>query len=207
MARRIVKVKPIGKAQHEAERYVGMVSKSQERIGSTRWTSYAAVAWCAVFGVLHLYWALGGTAGFAEFSMPPNRILALTRDPLYMRITWGVVIVCVFGAIVALAPFQTWSRRMPRWLLLSPLWIACGMLLVRGIGNPIQSVFIMVGGMPFEPLAGPEAQAWHRWLLMDAMLYSPWFILGGMAFGATAWSARRRGDAASGRAMISEEQR
>jgi len=98
-----------------------MVSKSLPRIKRTPWTSYAAVAWCIVFGGLHLYWALGGTAGFAEFSMPSNKPLALSRDPLYIGITWGVVIVCMFGAIVVLAPFQTWSRRIPRWLLLTPL--------------------------------------------------------------------------------------
>ena len=193
-------------AQHQAERYVDTVSKSQERIGRTPWTSYATVAWCVVFGGLHLYWALGGTAGFAEFSMPPNRILALTRDPLYIGITWGVVILCVFGAIVALAPFQTWSRRIPRWLLLTPLWIACGMLLVRGIGNPIQSAFVIGGGMPFEPLAGPDAQAWYQWLLIDSIIYSPWFILGGFVFGATAWSARGHGDDIGGRDMVGEGQ-
>jgi hypothetical protein len=103
---------------------------SQERIGRRRWASCAAVAWCVVFGGLHLYRALGGTAGFAEFSMPSNKTLALTRDPRYIGITWGVIIVCVFGAIVALAPFQTWSRRPPRWLLLTPYgsrvaWPSC----------------------------------------------------------------------------------
>jgi hypothetical protein len=176
-------------AQHQAERHVDKVYKSPKLIERTRWARYAAVAWCVVFGVPHLYWALGGTAGFAEWSMPPNKILALTRDPLYMGITWGVVIACVFGAIVALAPFQTWSRRIPRWLLLTPLWIVCGMFLVRGIGTPIQTALVISGGMPFEPLAGPDAQAWYQWLLLDSVGFSPWFILGGFVFGATVWSA------------------
>jgi uncharacterized protein DUF3995 len=190
-------------AQHPVETHVDVVSKSQERIGRMQWTSYAVVAWCVVFGGLHLYWALGGTAGFAGFSTPPNKILALTRAPIYMGITWAVVIMCLVGAIVALAPFQTWSRRIPRWILLTPLWIACGLLLVRGFGNPIQSALIIAGGMPFEPLAGPEAQAWNQWMLIDTILFSPWFILGGFAFGATARSARRHRDAIAGREMVS----
>ena len=189
--------------QPQAKRQVDGASKLQERIGRIPWTSYAAVAWCVVFGALHLYWALGGTAGFAEFSMPSNRVLALTRDPLYMGITWGVVIACVVGAIVALAPFQTWSRRIPRWMLLTPLWIACGLFLVRGIGNPVQSALIIGGGWAFDPIAGPEAQAWYQWLLIDAVLYSPWFILGGLAFGATARFARRHGDDIRGGKMVS----
>ena len=179
-------------AQLQANRRAEITSESKERIGVTRWPSYVVVAWCAMFGALHLYWALGGTAGFAELSMPSNRILALTRDPLYMGITWSVVIACVFGAIVALAPIQPWSRRMPRWLLLSPLWIACGMFLLRGVGTLIQSALMIAGGMPFDPLSSwPDSQAWSQYLLIDAAFYSPWFILGGFAFGATAWSARR----------------
>ena len=193
-------------AQHEAEGHADWVSRLRERIGSSRWPSYAVVAWCVVFGLLHLYWALGGMAGFVEYSMPSNRTVALTRDPLYMGITWGVVIACVVGALVALAPFQSWSRRIPRWMLLTPLWIGCGMFLLRGIGNPVQSALIVAGGMPFEPLTGSDAQAWYRWLLIDAMVFAPWFILGGLAFGATAWSARRQCDETDGRALASAGQ-
>jgi len=56
--------------------------------------------------------------------------------------------------------------------------------------------------MPLEPLVGPDAQAWYQWLLMDSLLYSPWFILGGVLFGATAWSARRHADDNGGRDMV-----
>jgi Protein of unknown function (DUF3995) len=179
-------------AQPQIEKRADMTYESQGRFRVTRWPSYAVVAWCAMFGALHLYWVLGGTAGFAELSMPSNRMLALTRDPLYVGITWGVVIACVFGAIVALAPFQTWSRRIPRWLLLTPLWIACGLFFLRGFGTLIQSALMIAGGMPFDPISSwPDAQAWFQYLLIDAVFYSPWFILGGFAFGATAWSARR----------------
>ena len=158
------------------------------------WASRATVLWCAVFGGFHLYWSLGGSAGFAEFSTPPNKILAFTRDPLYMAITWGVVLACALGIAAALAPFQMWSRRIPRWLLLTPLWIACGLLLVRGFGNPVQSALIVGGLISFDALAGPEAQAWQQWMRIDAILFSPWFILGGLAFGATARSALRQGE-------------
>jgi hypothetical protein len=187
-----------GEAQPPAKSQPEAVDNAPKWIRSTRWASYAAVAWCVVFGGLHLYWALGGTAGFAEYSMPSNRELALTRAPVYMGITWGVVIACVVAAMFALAPFQRWARRLPRWMLITPLWIVSGLFLVRGLGNPIQSALTIAGGMPFEVLAGPEAQAWYRWLLIDAMFFSPWFVLGGLAFGATAWSAGLQGMGAGG---------
>ena len=183
-----------GEAKRRTEKHADAVSRLQDRIGSSRWPAYAAVAWCVVFGGLHLYWALGGTAGFAAFSMPSNREFALTRAPVYMGITWGVVLGCLVGMIVALAPFQAWTRRIPRWMLLTPLWIACGLFLVRGFGNPIQSALVIAGGMPFEPLTGPDSQAWYQWLLIDALFYAPYFILGGLAFGLTAWSAARHRD-------------
>ncbi|HET6845813.1 MAG TPA: DUF3995 domain-containing protein, partial [Anaerolineales bacterium] len=188
-----------GVAPQSRERPVDSLSRLQQRMAGQRWPRYAAIAWCVIFGGLHLYWALGGTAGFADFSMPSNRALALTRDPLYMGITWAVVIGCAVGIIVALAPFQVWSRRIPGWMLLTPLWIACGLFLVRGFGNLIQSSLIFAGGMPFEELTSADSQAWTQWLLIDAMFYSPWFILGGLAFGATAWSARRDADQVPGR--------
>jgi hypothetical protein len=170
-------------------------SRLQDRVGQSRWPVYAAVAWCVVFGGLHLYWALGGgAAGFADFSMPSNRELALTRDPFYMGITWGVVVACAAAAIFALAPFHKWTRRIPRWMLLTPLWVIFGLFLLRGVGNLTQSALIAGGGMPFDRLSAAEAPAWNRWLLIDALFYSPWFILGGLAFGAAAWSARRHLD-------------
>lgn len=176
------------------------------RLGMAPWTSWAAVAWCVVFGILHLYWALGGMAGFVEYSMPSNRMVALTRHPLYIGITWGVVIACVVAAVVALAPFLKISRRIPGWLLITPLWIACGLFLVRGIGNLVQTALMMTDVVPFEPLTGPEAEAWYRWLLIDASLFSPWFILGGLAFGATARAARRLAEGTRGPETVGEGQ-
>jgi hypothetical protein len=169
------------------------MNESPEPIRGARWVSYAAVLWCLLFGGLHLYWAVGGTVGFAAMSMPPNKILALNRDSLYIGITWGVVLACAFGIFLALASIQNWGRRIPKWLLLIPLWIACIISLVRGIGTMTQTALIIAGVFPFEPLVGPEAIAWYRYLLIDSIFYSPWFICGGILFGATAWSARRRG--------------
>ncbi|MGE5071998.1 MAG: DUF3995 domain-containing protein [Anaerolineae bacterium] len=179
------------KVQQPEKQQVRRAPEAQHPGSKLPWGSYVVIAWCVLFGGLHLYWALGGNVGFVEFSTPSSKVLALTRAPLYMAITWAVVLMCGVGAIVALAPFQAWSRRIPRWILLTPLWIACGLLLVRGFGNPIQSAVILGGGMPFDPLSASEAQAWNQWLLIDAILYSPYFILGGFAFGATARSVRR----------------
>lgn len=176
-----------------------MIDKSQERMGSMPWASYAAAAWCLLFGALHLYWGLGGNWGLAALSMPPNQTAALTRDPVYIGMAWAVAVMCAVGIAAALALIQPWGRRIPRWLPLTILWIACGMCLLRGIGNPVQTLLIISGVIPFAPLDGPLAEAWYRWLLMDSTLFAPWFSLGGFVFGAAAWSGRRRADGTGGR--------
>jgi hypothetical protein len=184
-----------------------MVYQSQEQISRTRWASFAAAAWCVVFGVVHLYWALGGSAGFLEFSLPTTKQFVVTRDPGYIRMTWAVAILCALAAIAALAPMQRWTRRIPRWLVLTPLWIVCGLFLVRGIGNPIQTALISAGIVDFSPLTGPDAQAWSEWLRLDLLFFSPWFVLGGLAFGAAAWFAGRHGDQPEEHSKIGKAQR
>ena len=191
-------------AQHAPAEAVEAASGSNEQSRGLPWASYAVIVWCVVFGGLHLYWALGGNAGFVEFSTPTSKEFALTRASGYMTMTWAVVFVCLYGIIIALVPFLKWTRRFPRWLLLAPLWIACGIALLRGFGNPIQSALILGGGMAFETASAAEALAWDQWLLLDALLFSPWFILGGLAFGATAWFVARQGKSA-GRGMALQE--
>jgi uncharacterized protein DUF3995 len=181
---------------------MSMGHKSQERSGWALWASYAVIAWCVVFGVLHLYWALGGSAGFAQFSIPSNQTLVATRDPGYIRLTWAVGLVCIYGAIVTLATLQAWGRYIPRWIVLTTLWVACVLCIVRGLGNPIQDLTVLAGILPFEALDGPQAIAWYRWMLLDAILFSPWFTLGGLAFGVTAWSVSWRGSDLAARGLV-----
>ena len=178
--------------ERESERR-DVTEDRQASTGHLAGAGYAAVAWCVLFGGLHLYWALGGDAGFAQLSTPPNKALALARDPVYVGMAWGVVAACTLGALVALAPIQAWGRRIPRWLVLTVLWVACGISLLRGFGNLIQTALVTTGVIYFPPLAGEDAEAWRHWLRIDSIFFSPWFILGGVAFGATAWLARRSG--------------
>lgn len=171
-----------------------MVNKSQERSGWTLLANYAVIVWCVVFGALHLYWGLGGNAGLVAFSTPSNQTAAITHDPVYMGLTWAVGFVCLYGAFITLAALQPWGRYIPRWIVLTTLWVACGLCIVRGIGNPVQTLLVITGVVFDEMLQGPDTEAWLRWMLLDAVVFSPWFTLGGIAFGVTARSARPHGN-------------
>jgi hypothetical protein len=186
---------------------MNMVNKSQERSRWMLWASYAVIVWCVVFGALHLYWAVGGNAGLAAFSTPSNQNLVATRDPLYIGLTWAVGLICLYGAFVTLATLQPWGRRIPRWIVLTTLWVACVLCIVRGIGNPAQTLLVITGIVNLMPLDGPVGTAWLRWMLLDAVLFSPWFTLGGLAFGVTAWSTRRSDNKVDRHDLVRERQR
>lgn len=166
-----------------------------------RWAGGAAVAWCALFGALHLYWGLGGEVGFARFSAPNNRDLVAAGDAGYLRFTLLVGVVLALAAAAVLVCLRPWGQRLPRWLVLTGLWAACALCLVRGVGNPVQDLLLLSGAIDFAPFDGPwpQAREWYEWLLLDAVAFSPYFVLGAALFGLTARSLPR-GDAPVARA-------
>jgi heme/copper-type cytochrome/quinol oxidase subunit 2 len=56
-----------------------------------------AVAWCAAFTVLHVYWALGGNIGLAESA---GAELAREKPTAFVLIgLWGVAALLVVGGV------------------------------------------------------------------------------------------------------------
>lgn len=171
---------------------VDMATGSEKTRARPTWANYTAAVWCIVFGGLHLYWVLGGNVGLTDFSTPSAQAAALTRDPIYMAMAWGVVAACAIGIVVSLAPLYSWGKRIPRWILLPILFVASLLSLVRGFGNPIQTLLVIGNVVAFPPLLTAEATAWYRWLLLDSIVFSPSFILAGVAFTVTTWSVLRQ---------------
>ncbi|MGZ8845635.1 MAG: hypothetical protein ACXW3C_04145, partial [Pyrinomonadaceae bacterium] len=66
------------------------------------------------------------------------------------------------------ALFQTWGRTIPHWILRAMAWIASAMLTLRG-----------VAGLVVDGTSDP--------------VWWPTFLIGGILFGAVAWTARRPG--------------
>ena len=162
-----------------------------------RWAGWVAFGWLVAFGALHLAWGLGWTGGLKAFSTPSDKDLAAASDPAYLALCAGVAALCATGAVVALASVRPWGRRLPRWLVATPLWVACGVCVVRGLGNPVQDLLVVGGLVPFDPLGGPLARQWFEWMLVDAIVFSPFFLAGGVVFGLAA-RAVRHGDAVRG---------
>lgn len=92
------------------------------KVGSFRfkllnWVGYATFVWSTIFGLIHVYWAVGGTA-----------LLEGTMAGLLAVINLVAIISSLISAIIALAIVQEWGQRIPSWILLTSTWIACAVL-------------------------------------------------------------------------------
>lgn len=141
---------------------------------SSRWVGYAACAWAIVFAAAHAYWAAGGCAGLtADVCAAGLPVWFLVYDLM-------VGVLCVAGAVVALALVRPWGRIFPRRWLLRLAWAGSAVLLLRGGVGLIQDGLILTGRI------GPGS-GWD-----SMMLYDPWFVVGGVLFGLTAQFSGKR---------------
>jgi hypothetical protein len=130
------------------------------------WAAYAACAWAFLFASAHFYWALGGCAGF-----PIEACEAGLSNAWFLAYDLLAGVLCVLGAVVALALVRPWGRAFPRRTLPVLARVGGAVLLLRGVVGLVQDVLIV---------AGP-GNGWH-----PTMLYDPWFLAGGVLFCAAA---------------------
>ncbi len=161
------------------------------------WAGYAAATWALLFAIRGIYWALGGSVGLATLSEGIKDLHA-QGDRMLFAALWMTVVLELFGVVLGLAlvrpfgvVFPQWvpvvaKRRVPNWLLLVPSSGASALLLAHG------GTFV---GFGLSALIKGETMTTElRWY---AMFWGPWFILGGVLFGAAAlaylrWTSDRR---------------
>ncbi|MFE3647390.1 MULTISPECIES: DUF3995 domain-containing protein [unclassified Streptomyces] len=139
-----------------------------------------AGAWAVAFGVLHFYWALGGSWGLDVSAGP----LAEDRPGWFVAVgLWGVGMLCLAGGVLG------WLLTRPRWpgaagrAVAALAWCACAVLLVRGVA---------VEALLLTDAAGGEVNVSADQRFWTLVLWNPWFLAGGLAFGL---AARRFGRA------------
>jgi hypothetical protein len=142
---------------------------------------YAACAWAFLFAAAHFYWALGGCAGF-----PVEACEAGLSNAWFLAYDLVAGVLCVLGAVIALALARPWDRMIRRRTLLVLAWAGGAVLLLRGGVGLVQDVLIVTG----------PGNGWS-----PTMLYDPWFLVGGVLFCAAAWH-HRRGSAGGKRASF-----
>jgi hypothetical protein len=151
---------------------------------------YAAIGWTAGYGLLKLYWSLGGDLLLAQAPLTGDmRKLALTHDPVFdFWGLWVTVGLAVIGILVVVAILSRRFRWVPRWILITGAAIATAMLLFRGVTGVVGDGLHLAGiaQRPADPLL-LELMKW------DFGLWAPYFLIWGLLWTAVLWRASRPG--------------
>ncbi|NKS56361.1 DUF3995 domain-containing protein [Rhodococcus hoagii] len=140
------------------------------------WIAVGAIVWCCAFAALHVFWALGGSAGLASSA---GAELAARRPTAFVVLgLWGVAALLLAAAVVVgvavNAQLPTRLGRILGWL------IGAGGLVMLARGVMVEILLITdAGGV--RTAVGPEQTHW------SLVLWNPWFVVGGLAF---IWSGR-----------------
>jgi len=102
---------------------------------------------------------------------------------------WGTDVLALAGIAVALATVQPWGWVAPRRLLLALTGAGAVLLVLRAVLLLVQDVLLLTG---VTTVAAHEATLAHRLARWDLLLWSPYFLVWGILWGATAWSYQRR---------------
>ncbi|WP_229798206.1 DUF3995 domain-containing protein [Planomonospora parontospora] len=149
----------------------------------------------AAYGLMKLAQALGANALADKDPLPPDlRQRLLARDPLFVASHWILFAVAVVGVLVALATVRPWGERVPRRILLAVTWTVGGFMILRAFG-PVGYGFVgdtlVLTGLQPPPGGHTElARELARW---DLLLWSPFFLVWGLLWTATAWHLARTG--------------
>ena len=143
---------------------------------------YTAAAWGLLFAVPSFVWALGGTVG-AQTTVSPSLVkLAQDRVTWFVVVLWATGLLKTVGALIGLGLTRRWGTVTGR-LLVCCGWGAAVLLVWHGLLFVIQGVLVEAGVVTIDP----ELRSIIRWYLY---LWGPWFVLGGLAFGAASDSRR-----------------
>ncbi|GAB7029638.1 DUF3995 domain-containing protein [Streptomyces sp. NPDC021749] len=149
---------------------------------ATLWGRLACL-WATAFAGLHFYWAVGGDAGLSLSAGP-----LATERPLWFVVAglWGVGVLCLLGALLAWLLARPGLQGVPALLA---RWLGRGvsaLLLARGIGI---EVLLLTDSAHLDASVSAGQRAW------TLVLWNPWFIAGGLAFGLATLRSRRHTDA------------
>jgi hypothetical protein len=150
---------------------------------TTRWPAYGAAGIAGAYGILKLYWVLGGTALWDIAPLPQSMIEKArthTADRWFVIADALTVVLAAFGIVFALATTRARSRWLPVWAARCLLWPLAALMVLRavlaGIGDAYQLLTV-----------GTSRTAW--W---DLFLWSPLFLVWGLLWAATALTYGRR---------------
>lgn len=130
------------------------------------WAANAASLWMLFFGLLHVYWVLGGSIGL------PSGISLRGSTGLFVASLMAVPL-CATGVLLALALRHPGRGGGPRRILLVAGWFASGIMFVHAVPALVELAILLARG---EVYGLSQRQRFSLWL------YEPFWFLGGVLF-------------------------
>lgn len=139
----------------------------------------AAFAWSLAFGLLNVFWAVGGTFGASTLSAS-IRELAMEAEPVFVATVWISGVGKIVGGLLPLALAFGWWRRIPRRWLRNLCGLGGVLLTLYGLGDMVRSALILLD-IWRSGVVDEVRTAW--WYLF---FWGPVWFTGGALYGATA---------------------
>ena len=161
------------------------VARIEERLGTSTWPAYLAAGLTGAYGLLKAYWVFGGTALWTIAPLPEeliDDIRAGTAPTWFLIADAASVVLAVAGVAFALAtlhPRRWLPVRLVRWSLL-PLATFMVLRATLSILGDLQQI-----------ASGEDGPLTHT-AIWDLVLWSPFFLVWGLAWAATALTYTRR---------------
>jgi hypothetical protein len=149
-----------------------MITSTSTRRRPGAWPAYASAAWLVAFVGWHVPLSLGWNP------LPDN------GDGMSGAVfhTYNVTLICMatIGAVAVLATVRPWGRRIPRWLLLTPLVVGSVLLVLRGVPGFVEFLGQVTGVAPagLMGLADPDLVAPTGRTLWAGYAINLYFFLG-----------------------------
>jgi uncharacterized protein DUF3995 len=155
-------------------------------LGTRTWPAYCTAGITAAYGLLKAYWVLGGTALWTIAPLSQDMIdkaRSHTAPGWFVIADAATVALAAAGVFLALATVRP-RRWLPAWLVSCSLWPLAALMVARAVLGTLSDVHELATG------ASTSTTVW------DLALWSPLFLIWGLAWAATALTYARRAKAA-----------
>ena len=151
-------------------------STTTERLATVRrWAGAGGAIWGAAFGLLSLYWALGGRVGLHQLGTGIQEQVAHPTTGFTISL-WASVVAKAIACLLGIALMVPLDRIVPRWLLLIAGWAGGIGLTLYGLAGITQAALIVIGVIDAPSSMGADAAPWYLGV------WEPTWLTGGLLF-------------------------
>lgn len=154
-----------------------------------RVVSTVLFGWSVLYALPHLYWGLGGEAGFSVLKR------SATETGVWEAANVFAFVLIVLAGLLGLA-LQRFCEPLPRLLLLAVVSLGCAVAAAHGVYGIVYRAAQASGVTSLDGEVFRVRE--HSWVLWDMLAIEPWFLVEGLLLGTTGYLAQ---DASDGRQL------